>query len=69
MGKKENLPLRDVKTDSKGNNLKFECSASLGSFIILTSKRNILSLNIMIIMIWHPGIFHRASRLSVWINR
>lgn len=69
MGKKENLSLRDVKIDFKGNNLKFECLVFLGSFIILIRKRNILFLNRMIIMIWYFGIFYRVSRLSVWINR
>lgn len=68
MGKKESLPGRRVMTDTKGNNLKFECSASLESFIILTRKRNILFLNVMTIMIiitYYSRIFHRASRLSL----
>lgn len=36
-GKKESLPWR-IETDAKGNNLKFECSASLESFIIWPEK-------------------------------
>lgn len=66
--KKESLPWRRVETDAKGNHLKFECSASLESFIILARKRNISFLNIMtitIIITLYSGIFHRASRSSL----
>lgn len=35
------LPIRRVKTDTKGSNFTFECSASLGGVIVLTRKNSL----------------------------